>query len=96
MTKSSPISLRPLLLRVVFALRLGAGLALVVTLAVLAVVISSATLGVPATLQHSRWLAGPPWLVALGLALQTFVWHTIFRQAGRWRRRLEGGSRVAK
>ena len=89
MTKVSPFSLRPFLLRVVAALRLGAGLALIATLAVLAVVISSATLGVPPTLQHSRWLGGPPWLVALGLALQAFVWHTVFRQAGRWRRRLQ-------
>ncbi|MCG6964174.1 MAG: hypothetical protein LJE95_13000 [Acidobacteria bacterium] len=89
MTKGPSISLRPLLLRVVVALRLGAGLALIATLAVLAVVISSATLGVPPTLQHSRWLAGPPWLVALGLGLQGFVWYTVFRQAGRWRQRLQ-------
>lgn len=88
MTKGPSFSLRPLLLRLVVALRLGAGLALAATLAVLAVVISNVTLGVPATLQHSRWLAGPPWLVALGLCLQAFVWHTVFRQAGRWRRRL--------
>jgi len=69
--------------KLLWAVRVVARIGLLVTMALAVVFAAHVLLGVPQDLDRLPWLIGPRWLVAVGLALQVFVFIELVRVTGR-------------